>query len=307
VEQGVSFINPDPWYAAELERARRAIEESPDRVPIVYLSSASSMVCKHGKAGADKVLDGARQLCLQLLYERRGAIKISMMADHGHNYTPSVSALLAEMLKAAGFRVKDRIKGDRDCVIEYNALVTTSGIHTRHPGGVAAALCRHEQIELAIYQEGERSIIESARGRAAIECRGGRVRYVPLDADVLDYQPVIDGLKSEGKMDGEGFTDDETWFGATLDHAWPDAPRRVWDALHGRFLNVPDVILSIKDGYYSGYAGYEHFIKMASTHGGLNQVNSATFVMTMTGRLDKPVRHENVLQALEPGFEPRVR
>src|SRR5205085_7081799 len=90
--QGLSFLHPDEWYAAELEIARRELERSPDRVSVIYIASAASMVCKYGKPGAERVLDGARQLCLQLLYERRGAIKISMMADHGHNYTPSRNA-----------------------------------------------------------------------------------------------------------------------------------------------------------------------------------------------------------------------
>jgi predicted RND superfamily exporter protein len=310
VGQGLSFLDADKWFAAELEQARRAVEASPDRVPIVYLSSAASMVCMHGRAGAEAVLDGARRLCLQLLYERRGAIKISMMADHGHNYMPSKNSSLAVMLEEAGFHPADRLVKDRDCVIEMNALVTVSGIHTRYPPEVASALVRHEPIEVAIYQQGDRSIIQTARGRAAVECRGARLRYVPVDgADVLGYAPVIDRLKSQGKMDAEGFADDRVWFHETLDHPWPNAPRRVWDALHGRFINPPDVILSLKDGYYSGYASYEKFVKMASTHGGLNQVNSATFVMTMTGRLAdvQAVRHEDVLGVLEPGYEPRVK
>jgi hypothetical protein len=126
---------------------------------------------------------------------------------------------------------------------------------------------------------------------------------------VLGYSPLIDRLKAQGKMDADGFADDLVWFHETVDHPWPNAPRRVWDALHGRFINSPDVILSLKDGYYSGYASYEKFVKMASTHGGLNQINSATFVMTMTGRLAdvQAVRHEDVLRMLEPGFEPRVK
>ena len=48
-------------------------------------------------------------------------------------------------------------------------------------------------------------------------------------------------------------------------------------------------------------------IKMASTHGGLNQANSATFAITMTGRLHAAVRHEDVLATIEPGYEPRVQ
>jgi preprotein translocase subunit SecF len=304
--QGWSFLHPEEWYAAELEASRRAIEESPSRVPIVYCSSAASLVCKRGRPGAEQVLDGAQQLCLQLLYERRGAIKISMMADHGHNYVPSRNVSLSNMLKAAGFHPADRIASDRDCVIEMNSLVTCNGVHTRRPAEVATALCARDPVEVALYQEGDRSIICTRAGRAAIDCREGRLRYVPIDADVLGYAPLIARLKAEGKMSPDGFADDATWFRETLDHPWPNVPRRAWDALHGRFINPPDVILSLKDGYYAGYPRYEHFIKMQSTHGGLNQINSATFVMTMTGRLSEAVRHEDVLSVLEPNFEPTV-
>lgn len=304
--EGLSFLHPDGWFDAELELARRTVDESPNRVMIVYIASAAPMVCKYGKWGAERVLDGVRQLCLQLLYERRGAIKISMMADHGHNYMPSRNFSLDKILTTAGFHPADKIRGDKDCVVEINALVTCAAVDTLHPAEIAAVLCQHEQIEMAIYSDGPRTIIRTAAGSAAVECRGGRLRYVPIDADVLAYEALIARLKAEGTMDADGFASDEIWFNQTVDEYWPNAPRSVWDSLHGHFINTPTILLSIKDGYYSGLSAYEKYIKMASTHGGLNQINCATFVMTMTGRLKGPVRHEDVLGVLQPGFEPRV-
>ena len=108
-------------------------------------------------------------------------------------------------------------------------------------------------------------------------------------------------------MTADGFASENVWFHRTLDHPWPNAPRRVWNALHGRFINPSTVLLSIRDGYYAGDPAFEKYIKMASTHGGLNQINSATFAMTMTGRLTKAVRHEDVIGTIEPGYEPRVQ
>ena len=61
-------------------------------------------------------------------------------------------------------------------------------------------------------------------------------------------------------------------------------------------------MLSLRDGYCAGDPSYTRFITMASTHGGLNQVNSATFAMTMTGRLHAPVQHQDVIGVVEPGF-----
>jgi hypothetical protein len=141
-------------------------------------------------------------------------------------------------------------------------------------------------------------IVRDARGSAAIECRDGRVRYRPMDADVLGYAPVLERLKA-----ADGFASDDEWFAATVDHYWPDAPRRIWDAFHGLAVTHPAVMVSIRDGYCAGLASYEKMIKMASTHGGLNQINSATFVMTMNGRVDGPLRTRDVLKRLEPGHE----
>jgi hypothetical protein len=307
VQGGLSFLQPDEWYAAELEQARRAVERSPNRVTVIYLVSAASMVCKYGKPGAERVLDGARQLCLQLLYERRGAIKISMMADHGHNYTTSQNIDLEQILTSAGFHSAKKLRDPKDFIVEDYALVTYVGIDTLEPEEVAKTLCTHEQVELAVYMKGPRAIIRSAAGAAAVECRNRQLRYLPLDADVLGYEPLIAQLKAEGQMDSDGFADDKVWFHRTVDHHWPNVPRRVWDALHRQVINAPTLMLSLKDGYYAGNPDFEKYIKMASTHGGLNQVNSATFVITMTGRLHDAVRHQDVIQTLEPGFEPPVQ
>jgi hypothetical protein len=242
-----------------------------------------------------------------LLYERRGAIKISMMADHGHNYMESKNIDLEQMLSAAGFHPAKKLRAPKDFIVELDALVTYVGVDTLNPDAVAKTLCTHEPIELAMYMQGPRAIIRSAAGSAAIECRNGELRYLPLDADVLGYQPLIAQLKLDGQMDADGFANDQVWFRRTLDHPWPNAPRRVWDALHGKVINPPTIMLSLKDGYYAGNPEFEKYIKMASTHGGLNQMNSATFVMTMTGRLREAVREQDVIQTLEPGFEPPVQ
>jgi hypothetical protein len=81
----------------------------------------------------------------------------------------------------------------------------------------------------------------------------------------------------------------------------------LWDAFHGNCVNTPDVMLTFHDGYCCG-AGWMHaFIHMASTHGGLNQLDTATFVMTMTGRIREPMRSGDVMEALEPDYVLPIR
>ena len=156
------------------------------------------------------------------------------------------------------------------------------------------------------YLDGPRLIVRNARGTASIECCDHKLRYAPIDADVLGYGAVIARLSSDGKADADGYVADADWFPATLDHEYPDAPRRLWDAFHGAVTHPPEVMLTTRDGYCAGRKSFESFIKMASTHGSLNQSNSATFLMSMTGRVTRPLRTGEVLSVIEPGFVPRV-
>ena len=303
-EGGLSYLKPREWYGAELVRLKKALDESPDDVTLVYVHSTSGMLSRFGRDGLNETLDGVRQLCLQLLYERHGALKISMLADHGHNLMLSKNLHVGEILKGAGFHVGETIARDNDVVLELDGLITYAGVHTWQPKKVSDVMLARPEVQLAIYLEGDRVIVRDAHGAAAIDGRADRVRYTPLDRDVLDYNPVIERLKHEGKVDVDGFVTDDDWFAATVDHEWPDAPRRVWDALHSNAISPPDVMLTFVDGWCAGVPSYEKYITMRSTHGGLNQVNSATFVMTMTGRIDHPLRTGDVIEALEPGYLP---
>jgi hypothetical protein len=301
-EQGLAYLNPRPWHAAEMQRVRQALDDAPDRVCVAYVTSASGMMCKFGATGCQEILDDVRQLCLQILHDRRGAVKISILADHGHNLMESKNVRLDEVLRAAGFRPGNEIRDDADVVVEINGLVTYAGVHTRQPARVATTLLTRSEVELAMYQEGDAVIVRNASGSARIECKDGHLRYTPIDNDVLGYQPILNHLKSV-----DGFVSDDDWFAATVDHPWPDAPRRIWDAFHGRAVTHPTVMVSLRDGSCAGLASFEKLIKMASSHGGLNQVNSATFVMTMTGRVTRPLRTRDVLQTLEPGHPFSVK
>jgi hypothetical protein len=306
-EYGLSYLHPRPWLAAELERSRASLDQSPYRVTLVYVGSASPMACKYGQPGVQETLEAADQLCLQLLYERHGAIKISLMADHGHNFMPSKNVPIDKFLEAAGFHARDTLADPDDVVVEENGLVTYAGIQTAQPLRVADALLTHPEIQLVMYMENDRVIVRDVHGKAAIECRDKEVRYIPQGGDLLGLQPVIAELTKSGKADADGYVSDEDWLAATADHQWPDAPRRIWDAFHRMAASTPAVMFTLNDGYCAGLSSFERYIDMASTHGGLNQINSATFVMTMTNAKPTAIlRSRDVLNWIEPGFDPLV-
>ena len=306
-EQGLSFLDPQKWYAAELSRCRRAIDDSPRQTTIVYTASAASLVCKLGREGANEVLDGAQQLCLQLLYEHHGAIRISMMADHGHNFVESRNVDLSALLTDDGFHVADAARTPDDVVISINGLVTNALLQTARPGPVAAALVKHEPIDLAVYMDGHHVIVRGKAGTAAIETNGGNAfSYEPIEGDPLGYKPVVERMRAAHALDAHGMAGEAAWLQATSDHPWPNAPPRLWAAFHRQTVLPPSVMLSFKDGYYCGKPEYERFITMKSTHGGLNQINSATFVMTMPPYEPGVIAERQVIEWLQPNVPAPV-
>lgn len=307
ITMGLGFVRPRSIFQKELSEIKRTLDRSLNRVTMVYPASSAGMVCKYGRTGADECLDGVERLCLRLLWERQGAIKISIMADHGHNLMRSKFISLQDILDDAGFSVQDTIESDSDIVIDTEGLVTYVGIHTRNPSAVAEVLLNLPQTELVLYMAGDRVIVRNAKGTAAIEKKGAKLRYVPIDLDVLDYQPVMEALKASGKIDADGFAAEDDWFAFTVDHQWPDAPSLIWHAFHGIVVCIPDVMVTLRDGYHNGFTLFESFIDMASTHGGLNQINSATFLLSMTGRARHPMRMDQVLKTIEPDYVSEVR
>jgi len=304
---GLGFMKPRETYLDEMKQIKQAIDRNQDRVTIAYPASSAGMVCKFGRQGACECLDGVERLCLQLLWERQGAIKISILADHGHNLMESEFISFKNILNDAGFRVRDTIESASDIVMDSEGLVNYIGIHTLRPSTVADALLKIPQTQLTFYMAGDRVIVRNAMGSAAIEKKREKLRYVPINADVLGYQPVMDALQASGKMDAEGFASEDAWFSQTADHEWPDAPPQIWNAFHGMVVCTPDLMVTLHDGYHTGFTLFESFIDMASTHGGLNQINIAAFVLSMTGRANRALRIRDVLKTIEPDYVPTIR
>lgn len=304
IGNGSSFLHPRSWFAADLAMAKRAFDKSPDRVTVVYLASAAGMLSQFGQEGLAECLDGIEQLVLQVLYERQGAVKVSVISDHGHNLREGTRIDVDAMLRDAGFHPSARMRSSSDVVIELDGLVNYFGVHCRRAGAVAEALIQNREIRLVTWQDGARVIVRSARGTAAIEQRDSRYRYVVIDADVLGYAEILRTMESAGSMSAGGYATAEDWLTYTANHEWPDAPPRLWDAFHGLVINTPSVMAVTTPGFYAGAASFDRWIDMASTHGGLDQQDSAAVLLTMTGRAAGPLRTGDVIPSIEPEYDP---
>jgi hypothetical protein len=307
LEVGASYVQPRPWYHGELAGVKHAFDNARGAVTLAYVVSSSPMVSRFGATGLDECLDELERLCLQLMYERQGALKLTIVSDHGHNLTPSTNFLMGDLLTAAGFRVVDRIEDPaHDVVLEIDGLITYFGVHCARPAAVADVLLPRDEVELATYLSGETVVVRDRHGLATIERRGDAYRYRAAVGDPLGYAPVLAALAAAGELDAEGFAPDAAWFRATADATFPDGPRRLWLAFHGLVINPPQLLVTLRDGHCAGLASMESFIAMASTHGGLNQISSDAVVLTMAGELPTCLRTEDLLLRLEPRLQSRL-
>jgi hypothetical protein len=204
---------------------------------------------------------------------------------------------VAEALGKAGFHVTGKIEDpERDVVPEIDGLVTYFGVHTKRPEAVARALLAHDEVQFAMYVEGEAVVLRGRRGAARIERRDARYRYSP-EVDLLGY----------GEIAGRWMTGEE-WMEATARGEWPDAPRRIWEAFHALVVNPADVMCTLHDGHCAGSPSMEKWIDMQSTHGGLNRINSDAVALSMVRPLPAPLRSREVLPALfnPSGNAPRA-
>jgi hypothetical protein len=165
---------------------------------------------------------------------------------------------------------------------------------TRNAPKLAQDLAAAETVDFAAYMTPHGVAVVSLRGSAVIREKNGNYSYEAADGDPLMLKDIIEKLRAEGKVDAEGFIDDRALFDATVMHEYPDPLRRLWRAFYGLVENVPDVVASLKDEYYSGSGGLAFFAKKASTHGSLNYKNTVTFIMSTAGPLPAAMRSDEI-------------
>jgi hypothetical protein len=307
LDVGMSYVTPRPWYRAELSAAKAAVDAATGMVTIAYVVSSSAMLSRYGVEGLDECLARLDQLCMQLLWERQGAIDISILSDHGHNLAPSPNVPVARHLADAGFNPVDTIVDRRrDVVAEIDGLVTYFGVHTSRPIDVADAMLALPEVQLAFYQAGDVVVVRDREGVAHIDRDGDQLRYRPLVGDPLRLAGTVLSLRANGGLDDRGFGADRAWFDATVDLEYPDALHRVWHAFHGQVINTPQVMFTLHDGFCAGLAAMDDWIDMQSTHGGLNQVNSDAVLLTTTGEVVPHLRSREVLRLIEPRIAARL-
>ncbi|MBN2375182.1 MAG: hypothetical protein JXD22_02185 [Sedimentisphaerales bacterium] len=299
----MAYMLPDQVFDTELREIMDVLRKSPGGTKIVYSVGTAGLGTKGGRKAILKYLMQVDRLCEQIVYERKGKVKITLLADHGHNMVGRGQVKFDQRLKEGGYLVRDRLEGPRDVVVVKFGLVTYAALYTERPWEMAGVLLSDSAVELVCYWWNGAVMVQTLDGKAQIRYKNGRYSYQVDYGDPLGLSKVIEQLRRQGQVDEQGYIDDRAFFAATVEHEYPDALRRLWLAFNGLVEQPADLIVCLRDGWYHGSDFFSASAELAggvkSTHGSLNRVNSTTFVLTMLGQLPQAMRMEDVMPQLD--------
>jgi hypothetical protein len=284
----LGYLYPWPVFGKEVNDLVRTVDRKKDRQELLaYLVSSACIGTIDGAAGQERALKVIDRLVYQLVWSSHGAMQVTLTADHGHSYTQAKLIPLSEYLKSKGWRITDRPQRDKkDVAYVRFGLETYACFGCHRPEELAADLAACPGVTVASYAEGDSVVVLTADGRAIVRKKGQRYAYQASKGDPLKLKDILATLAA----DAEGFYDDRDVMQATGTAEYPDPLERLWRAHFSVAQNIPDVIVSLADEYYSGATTFSGSVKVASTHGGLNRSNSTAFLMSTVGPLPPLMR-----------------
>ena len=299
VLDAVSYVKPNFVFNRELAAMLKLFREPGADTRIAYTVATAGLATQKGRSGILEFLRTIDLFCQQLVFEHQGRVKITLLADHGHNLSGCRRIRFDRFLKENNFNLTDRLQDPHDVVMVEYGLITYAAVFTGQPAQLAQTLRQHPAVDLICYPQNQTIIVQNLTGKAIIRHRDHHFSYTAETGDPLQLLPIIEQLRQTNKIDQDGFIDDRALFYATCAHTYPDPLRRIFQAFYGLVQKPADLIVCLKDGFCHGSGAFDAFIDAASTHGSLNQSNSATFLMTMLGPTPKPLRLPDIMPALE--------
>jgi len=301
-----AYLTPTAVFRHELKGIHRTFRTADDGQVCAYSVGTAGLGTRGGREAILDYLRTIDRLCEQIIYERRGRVKLTLTADHGHNLVENRRISLDEALAAGGYRRSKSLRGPKDVVTISYGLVTYVEVYTQEPAGVAAYLVNHDDVEFVCYPADDAIVVCDRSGEARITQGDAGFRYDLSRGDPLQLGAIVERLRGQGSVSADGSINGDALFDATVDHVYPDPLPRIWGAFHGLVENPPDLVVNLRDGACYGSRFFHTMIrKVTSTHGSLNRINSTTFVMTMLGELPPALRSRDVLPALEEARAPR--
>jgi hypothetical protein len=292
-----AYTSPRRISWNELHETEALLMESPREVVLAHIGATDALIHLRGEDAAISLLleidSWLMELKEQHLVSRGRPLRIVLLSDHGNSTAKiHMASGIRRRLRKAGLNVVPHLDGPDDVVAPTFGLVSYGALFLQPDRAetAARAVVDHQSVDLAAWLSGDSGImVISTDGEARIEIRqtpGERLfRYEALSGDPL---------RLAGLFDDSRFVSESEWLRATASSDFPDAPRRLADALTGPYVrNRATVIFSLKPGYAWGWKSAHVSSKLnggrlEGTHGGLDSLSSLAFFLTDDPQLQPP-------------------
>lgn len=298
----VMYLFPRWVYRSELQRARRVFQRCwrcGRRQVALYILSTDGLCHMLPPAQIDAHLIQLEGWLDTLARGCGTSLDIVLMSDHGLSTLPAGQThqrrfALPDVLRSAGLRITRRLRAPGDVVLPLLGLLDVARLFaydadTRTRVVEAVRAC--PQVELVAARDGECADVFAGdeRGniyyRARIDQAPAQFGYRAVRGDPLRLAGACASMRAAGMLDADGFATVQDWLEATAEASFPAAPQRLWEGLFSLCEEQPDVVVSLKNGWYVGSGLLSRFVRMQGTHGGLHRRATDTFVMTTRGNL----------------------
>jgi Type I phosphodiesterase / nucleotide pyrophosphatase len=313
-----NYVSPRTAALHAVEEIGREMLGSPRDVFLAYVGATDGLMHIHGDQHMVELLTELDRRLVELRERhhrvRDRPLRIVLFSDHGcGNAAIHHVEGLDHLLREAGLNVVDQLVGPDDVVAPKFGLVNYGALFLREAdrsATAAAAVARHDAVELAAFSPAPDEVeLVSRRGRARIRWRGpdGAARYAYEDrgGDPLFSAQARRQLAEAELLDDDGYAADDAWLRATASEYFPDALRRLRQALTGdRIRSRASVLISLgpswAGGWHSAVLGaWVRGGRLAGTHGGLDResslgfflVNDAAFAHPSFVRADAALAH----------------
>lgn len=278
----IGYLYPWQVFGHEINAVKGKFDQTCCQEFMCYFVSSAGVSTRDGAQGQRMCLERVEQLVNQVLWETRGMVKFTMLADHGHSYTKAARIGLEPYLKQKGWNLVERLKNPRDVAYIRFGLETYASFAAEKPAELAQDLIAFEGVAIATYPDKDAAVVLGRNGqKAMIRKKNEKFSYEAVSGDPLKINAILAKLTA----DQEGYYEREALFQATHMHEYPDPMQRIWRAHFGMTQNAPNVIISLENRYYSGAQAFGNMVDIASTHGSLDYANSTTFIMSTAGPL----------------------
>lgn len=276
-----TYLNPHSVFDRELQAMYKLFRTHKGPFASAYSVGSAGLGTRGGEAAIRAYLIQIDRLCERITYERRGRVRFSVTADHGHGLQRCRRISLKDALRKAGFNPSESIKGQKDVVQPEYGLVTFAQFFTSSPAEVAAALDGQSSVDIVSFVENDCIVVLKKGQRAEIRKGAHGFVYRPISGDPLGLVPLIETMREAGLVTEDGEINDGRFLQMSADEAYPDALRRLWDCHHRLVEQPADVVVSLKPGFCVGSKFFDFFVgPVASTHGALDRLSSVTFLLT---------------------------